>query len=77
MTYYAFTIPGLEGLVAREINDLGGRSYEKRRGVTFFEWKNDPRALLRLGITEDVFSLVARDTISFEKDGLEQISALV
>ena len=77
MSYYAFTIPGLEGIVAREIADRGGHSRERRRGVAFFEWDGDPAALLSLGTTEDVFALVARASVSLEKEGLEQIEALV
>jgi len=77
MSYYAFTIPGLEGIAAREITDLGGRSRERRRGLVFFEWDDDPAVLLRLGTTEDVFALVARAPVSLEKDGLDQIEALV
>jgi hypothetical protein len=46
MSYYAFTIPGLEGIVAREIADRGGHSRERRRGVAFFEWDGDPAAQL-------------------------------
>ncbi len=78
MSYYAFTVPGLESIVAREIGDLGGRSTERRRGVAFFDWEGDPGDLLRLGTAEDVFAVVARDDkVSMEKDGLAQIEALV
>ncbi|MFT5088215.1 MAG: tRNA (guanine6-N2)-methyltransferase [Candidatus Latescibacterota bacterium] len=77
MSYYAFTIPGLEGITAREITDLGGRSRERRRGLVFFEWDGDPATLLHLGTAEDVFALVAREPVSLEKEGLEQIGALV
>ncbi len=77
MSYYAFTIPGLEGIAAREIADLGGSSRERRHGLAFFEWDGDPAALLKLGTTEDVFALVARATVSLEKEGLQQIEELV
>lgn len=77
MSYYAFTIPGLEGIVAREIADRGGRSKERRRGVVFFTWDGDSAELLQLGTSEDVFALVARAPVSLEKEGLEQIEALV
>ena len=77
MAYYAFTVPGVEGLLAREIADGGGRVSERRSGVVFFEWQGDQAALLHLGLAEDVFALVARQEVSFEKDGLRQIEALV
>ena len=77
MAYYAFTVPGVEGLLAREIADGGGRVSERRSGVVFFEWQGDQGALLHLGLAEDVFALVARQEVSFEKDGLRQIEALV
>ena len=72
MAYYAFTVPGVEGLLAREIADGGGRVSERRSGVVFFEWQGDQAALLHLGLAEDVFALVARQEVSFEKDGLRQ-----
>ena len=77
MTYYALTVPGVEGLLAREIADGGGRVSERRSGVVFFEWHGDAPTLLRLGLAEDVFALVAREEVSLEKDGLRQIEALV
>ena len=33
MTYYALTVPGVEGLLAREIADGGGHVSERRSGV--------------------------------------------
>ena len=45
--------------------------------MVFFEWQGDQGALLHLGLAEDVFALVARQEVSFEKDGLRQIEALV
>ena len=77
MTYYALTVPGVEGLLAREIADGGGHVSERRSGVVFFEWYGDAPTLLRLGLAEDVFALVAREEVSLEKDGLHQIEALV
>lgn len=77
MTYYALTVPGVEGLLAREIADGGGHVSERRSGVVFFEWYGDAPTLLRLGLAEDVFALVAREEVSLKKDGLRQIEALV
>lgn len=77
MSYYAFTVPGLESIVAREIGDLGGSSRERRRGVTFFDWQGEPGELLQLGTAEDVFSLVVRAKVSMAKEGMVQIKALV
>lgn len=77
MAYYAFTVPGVEGLLAREIADGGGRVSERRSGLVFFEWQGDEAALLRLGLAEDVFALVARQKVSLEKEGLRQIEAMV
>ena len=77
MTYYALTVPGIEGLLAREIADGSGRVSERRSGIVFFEWDGDAPTLLRLGLAEDVFALVAREEVSLEKDGLRQIEALV
>ncbi len=77
MSFYAFTVPGVEGMLAREITECGGQSGERRRGAVFFDWSASPRAALQLGMAEDVFALVARDQVSLEKDGLRQIEALV
>lgn len=77
MAYYAFTVPGIEGVLAREIADSGGRSSERRRGIVFFEWPGDVQAALQLGTAEDVFALVARQKVSLQKDGLREIEALV
>lgn len=77
MAYYAFTVPGLEGLLAREIADRGGRSDERRRGVVFFDWPGDVQPALQLGMAEDVFALVARQKVSLQKEGLREIEALV
>ena len=67
MAYYAFTVPGVEGLLAREIADGGGRVSERRSGVVFFEWQGDQAALLHLGLAEDVFAPVARQRFLSKK----------
>ena len=36
MTYYALTVPGVEGLLAREIADGGGRVSERRSGAVSY-----------------------------------------
>jgi 23S rRNA G2445 N2-methylase RlmL len=77
MQYYAFAVPGLEEIAGQELAELGADVGERRRGVVFFSWDGDPQGLLALTTVEDVYALVARDTVKRSREGLEEIEALV
>ena len=77
MQYYAFAVPGLEEIAGQELAELGADVGERRRGVVFFGWDGDPQGLLALTTVEDVYALVARDTVKRSREGLEEIEALV
>ena len=77
MQYYAFAVPGLEEIAGQELAELGADVGERRRGVVFFSWDGDPQGLLALTTVEDVYALVARDTVKRAREGLEEIEALV
>jgi 23S rRNA G2445 N2-methylase RlmL len=78
MQFYAFVVPGLEEVAGREIAErFGVQIGERRCGVVFFSWEGNPRDLLELGTTEDVFAVVARGRVANEREGLEQIGVMV
>ena len=77
MEYYAFMVPGLEETAGQELTELGADVGERRRGVVFFSWDNDPQDLLTLTTIEDVYALVARDRVKRSREGLEEVEALI
>ena len=80
MRFYCFTTPGLEEVSAGEIVGrlAGARVEQKRPGVVFFEYGGDPRLLLELGSTEDIFALIVRGEVGAQKrEGLAQAEELV
>jgi len=75
---YALTLPGLEGIAAREIGGLpGARVTETSSGLVYFQLAGQPDGLLELGTVEDVFALVARGPVDTERDGLGQAEEMV
>lgn len=65
-TYYAHTMPGLERVAGNEIwgrlqgaSVKGFRTVRNKNGLVLFDYAGDPRNLLELRTTEDVFVLMA------------------
>lgn len=79
MRLYAFTTRGLESVAAREIAArLDGATVRgTERETVHFDYRGDPKRLLRLGTTEDVFALVANVEVSRRKEDLRQIAEQV
>lgn len=79
MRYYLQTVPGVEAITRREVQDSldGSRIVASAPGRVVFDYRGDPRHLLDLGTAEDVFALVAHDEISGARRGLQQARELV
>ena len=79
MRYYLQTVPGIETIARRELQDSldGSRIVASAPGRVVFDYPGDPRRLLDLGTAEDVFALVAHDEISAARRGLRQARDLV
>lgn len=78
MQFYAFVAPGLESIAAEEIAEHGGTAADtKERGVVFFTWDGDPKTLLDLGTTEDVFAQVAHERVAPAREGLEEAGKMI
>jgi tRNA (guanine6-N2)-methyltransferase len=83
--FCAQTAPGVERIAWREIQSLdpgaqllGLRTYEDQNGLVLFDYGGDPRALLGLRTTEDVFFLAVwlRD-MPLDRAGLGVLSEAV
>lgn len=80
--FVAQTMPGIERIAAAEIGErdptahlLGTRSYRHQNGIVLFSAHGDPRSLLQLRTTEDVFFLVTHAAeIPTDRTGLEVLA---
>ena len=84
-TYYAQTAPGLERIAWREIEAhlpntafIGFRRIRDKNGIVVFEYRGDPKNLLQLRSTEDVFYLVAHEgNVPLDRRGLRVIKEAI
>ena len=80
-TFFAQTLPGIERVAWREIQArlshvtlIGFRRLRDKNGLVVFEYQGDPKTLLQLRSTEDIFYLVAyEENVPLERKGLQTI----
>ncbi|MCG8348773.1 MAG: RNA methyltransferase [Chloroflexales bacterium] len=91
MLYLLHTLPGLGQLAWREAeaklpvtigkpgpSTIGIRLVPRRNDIVLLRYAGDPKALLRLRVSEDVFAVAARAfSVSSDERGLRQIYAAV
>ena len=79
MRYYILTVPGIEAITMRELQDSfkGSSRFDTAPGRLVFDFSGDAADLLKLGTAEDVFALVAEGTIDSSRRGLRQARASV
>lgn len=84
-SYYAHTMPGLEKVAWREVEQklpgarlLGYRTMGTKNGLLVFEYRDDPTLLNDLRTVEDVFCLIASlDHLPPGREGLPMLPAML
>jgi len=83
--FFAQTVSGLERIAWREIEArlshatlIGFRRFRDKNGIVVFEYRGDPKDLLQLRSTEDVFYLVAHEErVPLDRRGLRTIQEAI